>query len=107
MSIISPSSACSDRRIAPRTEVSASSFWGGSLADESGGMEMAMGVRSVRDDRIWEFSAGCGAAGRGLRSGDDRLHFGCHAVVNLDRDHVGAGVADRLLEMDLAAIQLH
>src|SRR3954469_9997606 len=104
MSIIRPSSACSERRIAPRTEVSASSFWGGSLASDSGGMEMAMGYRSALKGRLWEF---CGLRFCGLGRSNDGLHVGRNAVVDLDAHHVRAGGADRLLEMHLAAIELH
>ena len=36
--------------------------------------------------------------------GDDRLHRGDRAVGDLDLDHVGADLADRLLEADVAAV---
>src|SRR5918997_2069111 len=35
---------------------------------------------------------------------DDRLHVRGHALVHLDRDHVGTGGPDRLLERDLAPV---
>src|SRR4051812_3217026 len=108
MSIIRPSSACSESRIAPRTEVSASSFCGGSFPAWSGGREMAMGVRSVRKGpTLGAFLRGCGAAGCRLSGGDDGLDVGSDAVVDLDGDHVGAGAANRLLEVHLAAVDLH
>src|SRR3954467_14700255 len=107
MSIIRPSSACSDRRIAPSTEVSASSFCGGSLPAWSGGIEMAMGVRSVLEGPTLGVFCGLRCCGPRLGRGDDRLDLRCDAVVHFHRDHVGPGVADRLLELDLAAIELH
>src|SRR5436305_7175520 len=79
--------------MAPRTEVSASWFCGGSLPPASGGIETAIRNRCGPDKR--------GSAGR-----NDRFHVGGDAFVNLDRDHVRPGVPDRLLELDLAAVQL-
>src|SRR3954447_26713856 len=99
MSIIRPSSACSESRIAPRTEVSASSFWGGSLPAWSGGMEMAMSIGPCFETDDWELRLR-------LRRGDDRLDLGRDALVHLDGHHVRAGVPDRLLEVHLAAVQL-
>src|SRR3954454_24317188 len=94
-SIRRPSSACSERRIAPRTEVSASSFWGGSLPEVSGGTEMATATQATS----WP---GTGSlAGR-----HDRLDLRGHALVHLDRDHVRAGGPDRVLELDLALVEL-
>src|SRR3954447_5856216 len=95
MSIISPSSACSERRIDPRTEVSASSFCGGSLPEVSGGTEMATAAQARRRP-----GAGTSAGGH------DRLYLRGDAVVHLDRDHVRTGRADRLLELHLALVEL-
>ena len=41
-----------------------------------------------------------------LGVGDDRLHGGGLAPADLDLDHVGAGLADRLVEADLLALDL-
>src|SRR4051812_2143450 len=100
MSICRPSRACSLRRIAPRTEVSASSFWGGSLPEVSGGIEMATadqatpgpGTETGREEPS--------------RCGDDRLDLSRDALVHLDRDHVRPGRADRILELDLPLVEL-
>src|SRR3954452_8686449 len=100
MSICRPSRVCSLRRIAPRTEVSASSFWGGSLPEVSGGTEMATATQATS----WP---GTGRAGSAASSGrDDRLDLRGHALVHLDRDHVRAGGPDRVLELDLALVEL-
>src|SRR4051812_19095260 len=99
MSICRPSRACSLRRIAPRTEVSASSFCGGSLPEVSGGTEMA-----TADQALIGSLAEPGQATSGSR--DDRLDLRGDALVDLDRDHVRAGRADWLLELDLAPVQL-
>src|ERR1700712_5326848 len=95
-----PSSACSLRRIAPRTEVSASSFWGGSLPDASGGTEMATAAQATSWPGTWRRRSARSA------SGHDRLDGGGDALVHLDRDHVRAGRPDRVVELDLALVQL-
>src|SRR3954471_17279152 len=100
MSICRPSSACSLKRIAPRTEVSASSVWGGSLPEVSGGIEMATADQAT---------PGPGTeTGREEPSGwgDDRLDLSRDALVHLDRDHVRPGRADRGLELDLPPVEL-
>src|SRR3954468_10279343 len=95
MSICRPSRACSLRRIAPRTEVSASSFWGGSLPEVSGGTEMATATQAMS----WPGT-------RSLASRHDRLDLRGPAFVHLDGDHVRAGGPDRILELDLALVEL-
>src|SRR3954471_17906084 len=101
MSICRPSRACSLRRIAPRTEVSASSFWGGSLPEVSGGSEMATADQAMP-------GPGTDAVGRRGPSlcGHDRLDLSGDALVHLDRDHVRPGRADRGLELDLPPVEL-
>src|SRR4051812_31072618 len=101
MSICRPSRACSLRRIAPRTEVSASSFWGGSLPEVSGGSEMATADQAMP-------GPGTDAVVRREPSlcGHDRLDLSRDALVHLDRDHVRPGRADRILELDLAPVEL-
>src|SRR3954470_17983783 len=96
MSICRPSRACSERRIAPRTEVSASSFWGGSLPEVSGGTEMATATQATRLPGIVPTSA----------SRHDCLDLGSNALVDLDRDHVRAGGPDRVLQLDLSLVEL-
>src|SRR5918992_1893931 len=85
-----PSSACSVSRIAPRTEVSASRFCGGSLPEASGGTETATRCAAAR-----------------LRRRDDRLYVCGDTVVDFDRDHVGPCLLDRFLEVHLPAVELH
>src|SRR4051812_9310679 len=100
MSICRPSRACSLKRIAPRTEVSASSFWGGSLPEASGGTEMATAAQATERPGT--------RSGRPATSArrDDRLYLRRDALVHLDRHHVGSGGADRVVELDLALVQL-
>src|SRR3954454_3771240 len=88
-SIRRPSSACSERRIAPRTEVSASSFWGGSLPEVSGGTEMATATQATRLPGAVPTSA----------SRHDGLDLRSDALVDLDRDHVRSSRPDRLIEL--------
>src|SRR3954447_4178257 len=100
MSICRPSRACSLRRIAPRTEVSASSFWGGSLPEVSGGIEMATADQAMP-------GPGTGLARtEPSRCGHDRLDLSRDSLVHLDRDHVRPGRADRILELDLPLVEL-
>src|SRR2546421_4770742 len=95
MSICRPSRACSLRRMAPRTEVSASSFWGGSLPEVSGGIEMATATQA-------KSRPGTRASG----GGDDRLYLSGDALVDLDRDHVRTGRANRVIELHLPPVEL-
>src|SRR3954471_8712927 len=100
MSICRPSRACSLRRIAPRTEVSASSFWGGSLPEVSGGIEMATADQAMPGPRT--------GLARAESSGrrDDGLDLSGDSLVHLDRDHVRPGRADRIVELDLPLVEL-
>src|SRR5436190_7746265 len=92
--------------MAPRTDCSASRSWGGAR----GGSAMAIGRANV--------SAGAAAADEGSRYlrcfvtkllltlDDHRFHVGRGALGELDLDQVGADVTDRLLELDLALVDL-
>src|SRR3954451_15574390 len=100
MSICRPSRACSLRRIAPRTDVSASSFWGGSLPEVSGGIEMATADQAMPGPGTERAQAGPSLCGH------DGLDLSRDALVHLDRDHVRPGRADRILELDLPLVEL-
>src|SRR3954465_8038750 len=100
MSICRPSRACSLSRIAPRTEVSASSFWGGSLPEVSGGIEMATADQAMPGPGTERAQAGPSLCGH------DGLDLSRDALVHLDRDHVRPGRADRILQMDLPPVAL-
>src|SRR3954451_15980737 len=100
MSICRPSRACSLRRIAPRTDVSASSFWGGSLPEVSGGTEMATADQAMP-------GPGTGLAqAEPSGSRNNRLDLSGDSLVHLDRDHVRPGRADRILELALPPVEL-
>src|SRR5256885_15506379 len=114
-------------RIDPRTDISASRSWGGAArpgrsgaAGEaralSGGAAMASGRSYQRPRRA---CTRCCRSLRGTVSGpsqsrcetlllvdDERLDRRRHVVGDLDDDHVGADVLDRLLEVDLPAVDL-
>src|SRR5687768_9024819 len=94
--------------MAPMTDSSASRLWGGPALEGPRGAvasTVAIAARCCHAHR----SAPVGfpqSARVSLRSYDHGLHRRGHPVGDLDDDHVGADVADRLVEVDLAAVHL-
>src|SRR3954465_13539639 len=121
-------------RMAPSTDISASRSCGGAprpgrsgaaASAVSGGGFMAGGGRSYQWLRrgcmpcCRTLGGSCGEASQSARGalerpgggapllfGDERLDRRGHVVGDLDDDHVGADVLDRLVEVDLPAVEL-
>src|SRR3954470_4937806 len=126
--MISAGSAVSDSRTAPSTDCSASRFCGGATGPSpfvyplvSAGALIGRSSLGRRPDRTYVLRAWCGVneeapgnpalrrvvrrtGGRLLLLDDHRLDGRGDAVLDLDVDHAGADRADRLLEVDLAAV---
>src|SRR3954452_5564605 len=127
--MISAGSAVSDSSTAPSTDCSASRFCGGATGPSNvrppplaklwplvrsgalmgrpslGRCPVAAGPSEGRSLLIPRTCRGVGAESL-LLLGDDRLHRGDDAVRHLDVDHSRAHGADRLVEADVAAIDV-